>query len=409
VAASEPRERSGAWGPRERTCRGVRRGEAPRLIMFDVIVCGAGPAGSVAATVLARGGARVLLLDRARFPRDKLCGDTLNPGTLACLRRLGLAEDLEARSSPIDGMIVSGERGTRIHARYRRGAHGLAILRRDLDQSLLQAAAASGARVEEGVLARGPLLDSTAGVPRVRGVVLAGRHGEDIRVPAPIVIAADGRRSRLALALRLIRHPPRPRRWVIGAYFENVAGMSTFGEMHVRRRRYVGVAPVPSDLTNICYVSEITGGFDDPASALWDAIRADPDLAERCAAARMVTPPTSMGPLAVEARACGVPGLLLAGDAAGFIDPMTGDGLRFAIQGGELAARAALGALADGRAAHQRLAVWRRRAFTRKHCFNRALRSLVAAPSAVLAASAAARLAPWAIHRVVDIAGDVRL
>jgi hypothetical protein len=74
-----------------------------------------------------------------------------------------------------------------------------------------------------------------------------------------------------------------------------------------------------------------------------------------------------------------------------------------------LAARAALGALADGRAAHQRLAVWRRRAFTRKHCFNRALRSLVAAPSAVLAASAAARLAPWAIHRVVDIAGDVRL
>ena len=58
--------------------------------MFDVIVCGAGPAGSVAATVLARGGARVLMLDRARFPRDKLCGDTINPGALAILRRLGL-------------------------------------------------------------------------------------------------------------------------------------------------------------------------------------------------------------------------------------------------------------------------------------------------------------------------------
>jgi len=377
--------------------------------MFDVIVCGAGPAGSVAAAVLARSGARVLLIDRARFPRDKLCGDTLNPGTLRYLGRLGLDHDLAACSAPIDGMIVSGERGTRIQARYRRGRQGISILRRDLDYHLLQAAALSGARVEEGVLARGPLMDTSDRTPRVRGVVLAGRGGADLRVPAPLVIAADGRRSRLALALRLIRHPPRPRRWAIGAYFDDVEGVSTFGEMHVRRGGYIGVAPVPPGFVNICYVSENTGGFRDPAAALWTAIRSDGDLAERCAGARMATPPTSLGPLAVEAQACGVPGLLLAGDAAGFIDPMTGDGLRFAIQGGELAARAALAALADGRAAHHRLAALRRRAFGRKHRFNRALRSLVAAPSAVAAASAAARVAPWAIRHVVDIAGDVRL
>lgn len=377
--------------------------------MFDVIVCGAGPAGSVAAAVLARAGVRVLVIDRARFPREKLCGDTLNPGTLAQLRRLDLANGFQSYSSPIDGMIVSGERGTRIHARYGGGARGASILRRDLDLALLQAAAAAGARVEEGVLARAPLVDSRDGAPRVRGLVLAGPDGRDLRVPAPIVIAADGRRSRLALALGLIRHPSRPRRWAIGAYFENVGGMSTFGEMHVRRGCYIGVAPVPSGLANICYVSENTSGFGDPAGALWAAIRGDRDLEARCAAARMVGPPTSMGPLAVEAAGCGVPGLLLAGDAAGFIDPMTGDGLRFAIEGGELAARAALAALADGHAAHRRLAVMRRRAFARKHRFNRALRSLVAAPSAVVAASAAARVAPWAIRRVVDMAGDVQL
>ena len=68
--------------------------------MYDVIICGAGPAGSVAATVLARGGARVLLLDRARFPRDKLCGDTMNPGTVAILRRLGLTERFESAALP---------------------------------------------------------------------------------------------------------------------------------------------------------------------------------------------------------------------------------------------------------------------------------------------------------------------
>jgi flavin-dependent dehydrogenase len=377
--------------------------------MFDVIVCGAGPAGSVAAISLARRGARVLLLDRARFPRDKLCGDTLNPGTLRYLGRLGLADDLAACSSPVDGMIISGERGTRIQARYRRGRHGVSILRRDLDHRLLQAAARSGARIEEGVLVRGPLVDTADGTPRVRGVVLAGRGGADVRVPAPLVIAADGRRSRLALALHLIRHPARPRRWAIGAYFDDVAGMTTFGEMHVRRDRYIGVAPVPPGLANICYVSEHTEGFRDPAAALWAAIRADADLAERCARARMVAPPTSLGPLAVEAAACGVPGLLLAGDAAGFIDPMTGDGLRFAIQGGDLAARAALAALADGRAAHHRLETSRAHAFRRKHRFNRALRSLVAAPSAVAAASAVARIAPWAIRHAVDVAGDVGL
>lgn len=376
--------------------------------MFDVIVCGAGPAGSVAATMLARGGARVLLIDRARFPRDKLCGDTLNPGTLGFLRNLGLA-NISGPADPIEGMIVSGEHGARISARYRRGSHGLSIRRRDLDLTLLKDAIASGVRVELGVVARRPLVDVSSGAARVRGIVVAGRDGSDVRIPAPIVIAADGRRSRLALALNLIRHPRRPRRWAIGGYFDGVTGMSGFGEMHVRRGRYVGVAPVPGGLANICCVSETTDGFNDPPGALWAAIRADPELRERCAAARLVDAPKSLGPLAVEATTCGVPGLLLAGDAAGFIDPMTGDGLRFAVQGGELAARAALASLADGRAAHRRLAAWRQRAFRRKYRFNRALRSLVAAPSAVVAASAVARVAPWAIRQLVDVAGDVTL
>jgi flavin-dependent dehydrogenase len=121
----------------------------------------------------------------------------------------------------------------------------------------------------------------------------------------------------------------------------------------------------------------------------------------------MVSPPVALGPLAVDAVACGVPGLLLAGDAAGFVDPMTGDGLRFAFEGGELAARAGLAALADGRAAHERLAKWRRRAFAGKYRLNRTLRAVVAHPGAVSAASVAARVAPWTIERLVAAAGDV--
>jgi menaquinone-9 beta-reductase len=376
--------------------------------MYDVIVCGAGPAGSVAATVLARGGARVLLLDRARFPRDKLCGDTMNPGTIAVLRRLGLTSGFESAAVPVDGMIVTGEGGVRVCAAYAAGARGMALLRRDLDAALVRDADAAGARVEEGVLVRGPLVDTDGGEARVRGVVLAGRDGNDLRVPAPLVIAADGRRSRLALALGLAQHPRRPRRWAVGAYFEGVTGLTSFGEMHVRRGQYVGVAPVPSGLTNVCLVVSRREGLDDPSAALRRAIDGDTELHERFSGARMVAAPVVLGPLAVDAAVPGAPGLLLAGDAAGFIDPMTGDGLRFAVRGGELAAAVALSAFA-GRLAlpHARLARLRRREFAIKWRFNRALRGLVDHGVTVELAGLVASAAPWILRRTIAYAGDV--
>ena len=378
--------------------------------MYDVIVCGAGPAGSVAATVLARGGARVLMLDRARFPRDKLCGDTLNPGALAVLRRLGLAEAFEAAALPVDGMIVTGERGVRVRCAYGQGLRGLAIARRDLDAALARGAVRAGVRFEDGVLVRGPLIDTRGGdggEARVRGVVIAGRDGRDVRVPAPLVIAADGRRSRLALPLGLVRHPASPRRWAIGGYFEGVAGVTSFGEMHVRRGRYIGVAPVPSGLTNVCVV--VPAGERFVARALLErTVAADPQLRERFAGARLASAAAVIGPLAVDADAAGVPGLLLAGDAAGFIDPMTGDGLRFAVRGGELAAEAALAAFAGQSATpHVRLGRARRLEFSAKWRFNRALRRLVDRAVTVELAGAVAAAAPWMLRRTIGFAGDV--
>jgi len=377
--------------------------------VFDVIISGAGPAGSVAAMLLARGGARVLLLDRARFPRDKLCGDTVNPGTLAALRRLGLAERVESHALPIRGMLLTGERRAIVRGEYGVDVHGLSLLRRDLDAALLDAAVQAGARVEEGVLVRGPLVDQSGDRPRVRGVVIAGRDGHDVRIPAPLVIAADGRRSRIALALHLARHPRWPRRWAVGAYFDGVRGVDELGEMHVRHRRYIGVAPVPSGLVNVCVVTATRAGLEQPARLLRAAVADDWYLADRFASARLATPPVVLGPLAVDVVDARVPGLLLAGDAAGFIDPITGDGLRFAVCGAELAAAVALRALerrsGDPQGALVRL---RRRAFAAKWRFNRSVRRLVAAPSALNAAGLAATVAPSVFRRVIAFAGDVR-
>jgi flavin-dependent dehydrogenase len=376
--------------------------------MFDVIVVGAGPAGSVAATILARGGARVLLVDRAAFPRDKLCGDTINPGTLDILHRLELDARLASGALPLDGMLVTGERGVRVRCTYGDGIHALALPRRELDFLLVQGAIAAGARFEQQVLVRGPLVEQTGRRVRVRGLIFAGPDGRDVRVPAPLVIAADGRESRIAKALGLSRHPSRPRRWAVGMYYEGVGDVQPFGEMHVRRGHYLGVAPLPSGLTNVCLVTAHREGLHDPAAVVRDVIRADSHLRDRFGAARVATPPSVLGPLAVDTSAAGVPGLLLAGDAAGFIDPMTGDGLRFAIRGAELAARFALASLAGRvRAPHAKLARARDREFGGKWRFNRSVRWLVSRGLAVELAGLVTAAAPWMLRRAIAYAADI--
>jgi menaquinone-9 beta-reductase len=375
--------------------------------MDEVLIVGAGPAGAVAATVLARAGVRVRLLDRAAFPREKLCGDTINPGTLALLRRLNLAAEIVAGGRPIDGMIVTGEGGTKIEGAYPRGQRGIALSRRQLDAILLRRSVSAGAAFDCGGVVREAIVDGAA----VRGVVLSA-NGASHQLRAPVIIAADGRRSSLAFGLRLARHPQRPKRWAIGAYFED-SGSSSFGEMHIRRGRYIGVAPLGAGVSNVCVVLPWSGGdcdFRDPAGLLRAAIAAEPMLRDRFSGRKLVRDPIMLGPLAVDVVRRDMEGLILAGDAAGFIDPMTGDGLRFAVRGGELAAAAALEALNHGWVGvHARLAAARAREFSPKWRFNRALRTLVASPFAVTAAGHAARVAPGVVRRLVARAGDCDL
>ena len=373
--------------------------------VHDVLIVGAGPAGSVAAAVLARAGARVLLVDRASFPRDKLCGDSLNPGALALLRRLALATTVERDGLAIDGMTVTGEGGVTIEGRYPDGLTGRSLSRSDFDRMLLQDAAAAGVTVETGVPVRHALVDGGL----VTGVS-AGSNGRARTLRGRVTIGADGRHSALAFGLGLARHPVRPRRWAIGAYVTDATGSSSRGEMHVRRGRYIGVAPLPGNLTNVCLVVPARGAtpdFGNPEKLLRAELARDERLRDRFAGARLVRPPAVLGPLAVEATGNQVDGLLLAGDASGFIDPMTGDGMRFAIRGGELAAEAALDALEHGwTGVHARLAEKRRREFAAKWRFNRTLRALVGSSSAVSVAAPVARLLPSVIQAIVCRAGD---
>ena len=387
--------------------------------MDDVAVVGAGPAGAMAAAILAKAGLRVSVFDRARFPRHKLCGDTLNPGALEVVRRHADVTSLIANSAPIDGMLLTGPGGVSVRGHYGNGATGRSITRKVLDQWLIERAVAAGANLHEEIAIR----DVAVADGRVAGVITNGRTGQAVNHPARMVIAADGRRSAIAIGRHLSRQPHRPRRWAVGAYFADVAGVTTLGEMHVRRGHYIGVAAVPGGLTNACVVvpqpawrrrfGERSARKDQPlalpAEVLDRYLRADPELSARFANARAVEPPIMLGPMAVDTTAAGEPGLLLAGDAAGFIDPMTGDGLRFALMGAELAAGIVKevfeGSLPIDRA-HLELAARRRRAFHSKWRFNRALRSLVSSPSSVTAAAMTAKVWPSLFGRIIRYAGD---
>ena len=376
--------------------------------MVDVIIAGAGPAGSVAAHVLARAGVRVFIIDREPFPRDKLCGDTLNPGAVRRLASLGLTGGPLARAVRLNGMRVTGPRAS-VTGRYGEGVAALALTRRDLDAWLLGQAVAAGARFESGLVVRRPLMDQTHGV--VRGVVMsAPGGGGESRMPALVTIAADGRRSVLARAMGLRRDRVTHRRWAFGAYAEGVAGMSDVGEMHIRGGWYMGLASLPSGLANVCLVTPPRPTGRTPLDVIRLAVRHDRELEDRLARARFVHPVRVLGPLAAEVPVPAAPGLLLAGDAAGFVDPMTGDGLHLAIRTAELAAQAALETLEHGdyrRSVHTLTAAHHQH-LASKVRFNRGLRRLVDSPAAIDLASQTARILPGFVRRAIMYAGDVQ-
>ncbi len=345
---------------------------------WDVAVIGGGPAGAATAAFAARAGLSVVLVDRARFPRDKPCAEYLSPEAARDLDALGVLGRIEAagaarlhgfRLVSDDGAAVCGRFANTPFTPYR--PFGFALPRLTLDAIVLDAAREAGVEVrEETALERLIVEDGT-----VRGVVTRDASGpNDIR--ARVVVGADGLNSRVARSLGLARRG-RLDRLALVAHLDGVAGMTDVGEMFAADGWYVGVAPIGGGLVNFAMVvpqaesAAMAGGTEAYFLA---KLRSVPELARRLTSARIVREVLVTGPFARRTTSPIADGALLVGDAADFYDPFTGEGIFAALRGGGLAAKAIGSALAQGEATRRALrpyAAARRRAFMGKWVLER--------------------------------------
>ncbi len=307
-------------------------------IRCETLVVGGGPAGSALAIRLARAGRDVVLIDRSTFPRTKACSEYGSPGTLRELAALGFDQRTVAdRWAALSGTSVTAAGGSALVGRFAElgSTGGMALPRRELDALLVAMAREAGAAVIEGTRVLG--LDRDA-----RGAMRATVEGPEGRrtIGARVVAGADGLRSRVARIAGLHRQGVL-RRLAIVARMRGVAGMGDRAELHVSRQGYVGLNPLGDGVTNVALVIPAHRGAaigGDPAGFLAAALAHYPALAARLAPASHDEPLLVTGPFDSGCRQSTADGLLLLGDAAGFFDPFTGEGICAALIGARLAA-----------------------------------------------------------------------
>ena len=362
----------------------------------DVVVAGAGPAGSVTALLLARAGLRVRIVERARFPRRKVCGEYLAAGAVDALERLGLADAVAPHAMRLSGVRLCAAGVPVVTLPFARRA--LSCTREQLDATLLDAARAAGA-----VLERARVEDVVLDAGRCVGVRVRDESGELGERRAAVVIGADGSGSVVARKLGLATRA-HGGRYAVGGHYE---GFTTDGhiEMYAGGGAYFALNPIDAQRTNVMVVvprtqlarwsADVDAGLGGAAAVLGGGRRS-------FEGAVRVGPRVSSGPLAYRTRSPVAPGALLVGDAAGFVDPFTGQGVLLALTGAERAAHAVLAR------DHEAYAAWRSSDAAWRARLCRTIAAMIALPPLARRAARGLERYPRAAGELLDALGGLR-
>ncbi|HET7245595.1 MAG TPA: geranylgeranyl reductase family protein [Streptosporangiaceae bacterium] len=323
----------------------------------DVIVVGAGPAGSSTAFHLAQAGLDVLVLEKSHFPRDKVCGDGLTPRAVKQLVGMGIPLNPEDGWFPNKGLRIIGG-GVRLELDWPDLAsypgYGMMRSRRGFDETLARTASKAGARLLEGVNVTGPVLDDVTG--RITGVSAADGDGAPRTYRARLVVAADGNSSRLSLAMGLAKRDDRPLGVAVRTYYTSPRHDDDYLESWLEL--WDGDRLLPG----YGWVFGAGDGTSNVGLGLLNTSAAFQHTDYRGLLRRWLAGmPAEWGyteenrtePIRGAALPMGfnrtphyTRGLLLAGDAGGMVNPFNGEGIAYAMESGEIAARVITQALA---------------------------------------------------------------
>ncbi|GAB3310609.1 geranylgeranyl reductase family protein [Geodermatophilus aquaeductus] len=391
----------------------------------DVVVVGAGPAGSAAAWALAGAGRDVVVLEKARFPREKVCGDGLTPRGVKALDDMGVDVSPAAGWVRHRGLRVFGG-GQVVEVDWPRLSswpdHGLIRARKDLDPMLAEHAVAAGARLEQDVTVTDPLLDDAGRVVGVRAQ--AGPGKEPVTWRAPLVVSAEGLSGRLAKAIGLTRREDRPLGVAVRRYVETPRGedpyldisfdLSADGPTADSMPGYGWSFGMGDGTANVGFglLDTRRGGDVDPRTVLrrWLAtLPPEWQLGEEHA----VTPLRGAGlPMALNRSPAYTRGLLLAGDTAGVVNPFNGEGISYALETGRMAGETAAAALAapEGPAREAVLRGYPARlqeAYGRHHRLGTAFLALLDRPGLVRFATAHGLKRPAMVSAALRLMGNL--